>query len=231
MSKTLLGLVALVAGVPAANVNAATVSFGYPILASPSAAAIAAGVPANSSISKFYVTTDADILSVHQVQVTLYGGQLYQVPPPFGSDTEAPDPAFLALNRALEADSWITTPGATSRLGGGSGFPGDGTATWGDLTNDGPQTNFQFAQFTVVPGFGCGMFTARISVAGSVGPEILTFETYFPSLCPEPPSCALLALAAAAGSRIPRVRRRSRALGAIRARRYSEKDAPCLRRY
>jgi hypothetical protein len=203
MSRTFLGLAVLVAaGLPAASVSAATVAFSAS-LAPPSAAAIAAGVPANECIAKFFVTTDADILSVNQVITFTMGGPFFQVPPPFGSDTEPPDPAFLSLNRALEADSWITTPGATSKLGGGSGFPGDGTGTWGDLSNDGPRANFQFAQLTIPDGQG-GTFHGRISVAGASGPE--AFEFVFPFCIPEPSTGLLLALGALVGLRARRGR-------------------------
>jgi hypothetical protein len=187
MSKKYFGLAVALVGLFAAGVNAATVSTSWSV-GPPSAAAQAAGVPANMGINVYKVTTDADILSVNQVVANLNGGTLFQVAPPFGSDTEAPDPAFLALNRALEADSWITTPGATSRLGGGSGFPGDGTGTWGDLTNDGPQNNFTFATLSMPQTFQ-GTFVGRISVAGATGPEV--FEFTLPINIPEPGTAGL----------------------------------------
>jgi hypothetical protein len=159
------------------------------------------GLTLQSQILMCFVTTDADILSVNQVLVTLTGGSLYQAPAPFGSNTEPPDPLFVGINPALAADSWISTPGATSRLGGD--LPGDGTGSWGDLTNDGPQTNFKFAQLTI-PAFSSGaraIFTGRISLAGANGPEVFSFgpnldlEQFprppFPTL-PEPGSGSLL---------------------------------------
>jgi hypothetical protein len=142
-------------------------------------------------INMYTVTTDADILSVNQVVANLTGGSLFQVAPPFGSDNEPPDPAFLALNPALEADSWISTPGATSKLGGGTGFPGDGTGTWGDLTNDGAQTNFKFATLSLSSQFQ-GTFIGRISVAGAEGPEVFSFE--LPINVPEPGTAGLAGL-------------------------------------
>jgi hypothetical protein len=160
------------------------------------------GLTLQSQILMYFVTTDADILSVNQVLVTLTGGSLYQVPAPFGSNTEPPDPLFVSLvNPSLAADSWISTPGATSRLGGD--LPGDGTGSWGDLTNDGPQTNFKFAQLTI-PAFSSGAratFTCRISLAGANGPEVFSFVPFpedfprppFPTL-PEPGSASLFAL-------------------------------------
>jgi hypothetical protein len=147
------------------------------------------GLTLNSQIAKFFVTTDADILSVNQVLVTVTGGSLYQVPAPFGSNTEPPHPAFLAFNASLAADSWISTPGATSRLGGD--LPGDGTGSWGDLTNDGPQNSFHFATLTI-PSFASGAratFTGRITLAGANGPE-----AYPIAIVPEPCSGGLLSL-------------------------------------
>lgn len=148
--------------------QAATVEFS--VSTSPvSAEAEAAGAPAGGTIFDYFVTTDADILSVDQVLVDVSGGSFFQVPPPFGSDTVPPDPAFLALNRALEADSWITTPGSTNLLGPGLDMT-DGTSTFGDLSNDGLQTDFHFARFGMPPDT-TGTFSARVTVAGASGPE------------------------------------------------------------
>jgi hypothetical protein len=190
MSKKFFGFAAAVACLTAVNATAATVSFSSSV-GPASAAAVAAGVPEGTLVNVYTVTTDADILSVNQVVATLSGGSLFQVAPPFGSDNEAPDPAFITLNRALEADSWITTPGATSKLGGGSGFPGDGTGTWGDLTNDGPQTNFKFATLSLASNFN-GMFIGRVSVAGTAGPEVFPFS--LPINIPEPGTIGLTSL-------------------------------------
>jgi hypothetical protein len=162
------------------------------------------GLTLKSRIYMFFVTTDADILSVNQVQVTVTGGSLYQVAAPLGSNTEPPPPEFIPFSPSLPADSWITTPGATSRLGGD--LPGNGTGSWGDLTNDGPQTNFKFAQMTIPPSPGTSLnFTGRISLAGARGPEPFPFaisnffpldpllQEPFPTL-PEPGSASLFAL-------------------------------------
>jgi hypothetical protein len=157
------------------------------------------GLTLKSRIYMFFVTTDADILSVNQVLVTVTGGSLYQVAAPLGSNTEPPPPEFIPFSPSLPADSWITTPGATSRLGGD--LPGDGTGSWGDLTNDGPQTNFKFAQLTIPQSPGASFaFSGRISLAGARGPEPKVFsigwnipQEPFPTL-PEPGSASLLAL-------------------------------------
>ena len=164
--KNFLCLISI-AVLPATS-QAATVEFS--VSTSPvSAEAEAAGAPAGGTIFDYFVTTDADILSVDQVLVDVSGGSFFQVPPPFGSDTVAPDAAFLALNRALEADSWITTPGLTNLLGPGLDMT-NGTSTFGDLSNDGPQTDFHFARFGMPPD-ATGTFSARVTVAGASGPE------------------------------------------------------------
>jgi hypothetical protein len=161
------------------------------------------GLTLQSRIYMIFVTTDADILSVNQVHVSVTGGGLFQVPAPFGSNIERPAPEFIAINPALAADSWVTTPGATSRLG--ADLPGDGTGSWGDLSNDGPQTNFQVAQFTLPAFPATGTFSLRVSVAGATGPEAfwlsprpLADPPLFPPLpfptLPEPGSASLLAL-------------------------------------
>jgi hypothetical protein len=185
MTKTIFGFVAAVAFGAAATVNAATATITQqgPIT-NPGPEAVAAGAPAGGQVHKFVVTSDADILSVNQVLIT--GPALFQVAPPFGSNTEPPDPAFVGLNRALEADSWISTPGATSRLG--PDMPGDGTSTWGDLTNDGAQGNFLFATLTIPPQT-FGRFQGRISLAGAEGPEVFPFD--FPLGIPEPGTFAM----------------------------------------
>jgi hypothetical protein len=194
MAATLLHV-----GLSAASGHAATLSITvkgfHPNQAMVNASS--GGLTLQSQILMYFVTTDADILSVNQVLVTLTGGSLYQVPAPFGSNTEPPDPLFVGINPALAADSWISTPGATSRLGGD--LPGDGTGSWGDLTNDGPQNSFHFATLTI-PSFASGAratFTGRISLAGSNGPEPKAFtlgapQPPFPTL-PEPGSASLLA--------------------------------------
>jgi hypothetical protein len=193
MTKKFFALATVcLAGFTAVNASAATLTITRQIShpTQEMVNASAGGLTLESQIAKFFVTTDADILSVNQVLVSLSGGAtLYQVNPPFGSNTEAPDPAFLALNASLAADSWISTPGATSRLGGD--LPGDGTGSWGDLTNDGAQgAPFHFATLTI-PSFASGAratFTGRISLAGATGPEPKVFTLHIP----EPTSLGLI---------------------------------------
>lgn len=139
--------------------------------------AIDAGAP-EGTITEIFATTDADILSIGKVRIDLGGtGDVFQVPPPFGSDTAAPDPAFVALNAALKADTFITTPGATNLLG--SPLPGDGDTTFGDLSNDGPQNNFLIARIGTARGT-FGRFSGQVTVAGSAGPESFEFNVVVP---------------------------------------------------
>ena len=153
---------------------------------------------------KFFVSTDADLLSINQVLVTSIQS-LFQVAPPFGSNTEPPDPLFVQLLRALALDSWITTPGDTVLLGGD--IPGDGTGTWGDLSDDGSQSNFQFAQLSFPTGT-TGRFTGRVSVAGSTGPENFPFDFL---IVPEPATSGLAAMTLLA---LAAIRRTASAAGA-----------------
>jgi MYXO-CTERM domain-containing protein len=126
-------------------------------------------------------------------------GQLFQVDPPFGSNIEPPNPAFIALNRALAYDSWITTPGETALTG--ADLPGDGTGAWGDATDDGPQSSFQFARMTTPVGV-LVRFAGVVRVAGEHGPEDFPFSIFD---VPEPGGVALAVLA---GLGLGRARRR-----------------------
>ena len=151
-------------------------------------AAIDAGAP-EGRIFDYFVTTDADILSIGQVEVVLGGtGELFQVAPPFGSNTTPPPQAFIDLNPALLADSWVTTPGATSLLG--TDLPGDSsTTTFGDLSNDGPQTDFHYMRLTFPTGT-FGFASGVVTIAGSTGPESYPIPICFP----EPSSLLLVCL-------------------------------------
>jgi hypothetical protein len=179
----------------AASANAATPYFEVELYR-PSSALVELGVPADSVISRYFVTTDADIVSINNVRVS--GGPLFSVPPPFGSIAEPPPPEFLPFDRRLVVDSWITTPGPTSLLG--PDLPGDGTSTWGDLQNDGPQTRFWFAQLTAVPFF---TFSGRVGLRVGGTPVNFDFSLPLPidvpfeflPVIPEPGALGLLAIA------------------------------------
>jgi hypothetical protein len=175
--------------VVASSVNAATVSTSVQ-RSTPGPEAVAAGAPAGGQVHKFFLTSDADILAIDQVGVVLEGGAtLFQVPAPFGADNSAPAPAFIAINRSLEADTWIDTPGAGGATQLGPPLPGDGALTlFGDTTNDGAQTNFNFGVLTI-PAGARGNFNYRIQVAGATGPELFSFSTALG--IPEPASLAM----------------------------------------
>lgn len=182
---------ACVVSLVASSASAATLTWRSE-LGTTSPEAVAAGAPADADVYKFYLTSDADVVSVNNVLIALEGGaSLFQVAPPFGSNTAAPDAAFIALNRALEADSWITTPGSTSLLG--ADFPGDGNSTWGDLSNDGPQNDFLFATLTV-PGGTTGTFTGRIALNDNGTPQNFPLEFTFG--IPEPATFVLAGMGA-----------------------------------
>jgi hypothetical protein len=160
----------------------------------PTSEAVAGGVPASLFILGWFATTDADIVAIDQVRVTLERGVLYQSL--LGSNVEPPNPVIAAAFPSLTADSWITTPGPTVLIG--ADLPSDGLGTWADLTEDGQQTNFKFAQLTVG---SAGVFSGRFLFNGPSGPEAIPFDIPF---LPEP-SGGLLAAMAVCG--LARVRR------------------------
>lgn len=125
--------------------------------------------PASFHILKLYLSSDADIESISHVRgKPSNGARLWQVAPPFGSNVEPPPPLFLQLNASLHADSWLSTPGATTLTG--ADLPGDGTGTWADETDDGPQTAFHWGTLTTPLDVDM-TFTGRINLAGPDGPS------------------------------------------------------------
>jgi hypothetical protein len=138
--------------------------------------------PAGGKVFSFFVTTDGDILSVGFVDVDS-SAPLFQHSVG-GNNSPAETPIFM-IYPPLGADSWINTPGNTSILG--VDMPGDGTANsaWGDLSNDGPQTNFKFAQLTFPPGTSW-RFRGNVTIAGATGPFSVPFD-----FVPEPGSSML----------------------------------------
>jgi len=149
----------------------------------PTADEIAGGVPAGATINEYFVNADADILSINQVVITPPSLTLYQETV-VGDDVNAPNPALFGAFPELAADSFITTPGATAIAGGGFGVD---NSSWFDSSNDGaPAPNFRFAQLTSAD---TGLFTGRISLAGSAGPENFSFN--LPIGIPEPSTYVL----------------------------------------
>jgi hypothetical protein len=189
--------------------RAAFVSFNPMTRRAPTAAEIAGGVPADSSIYGFYLNSDADILAIDFVRATT-SGTFYQNS--LNSDSEPPLPAVVAVYPEVAADSWISTPGPTSQPG--PPFPGDGTTAseWGDTTNNGPQTNFQFANLTITPADSSWQFSGAITVAGTNGPESFSFEI------PEPAGVALCGFAWAGGVLFTRRQRQRHRLATKTAR-------------
>lgn len=160
----------------------ATISMGNPFGRDPSPAELGNdGTLAGKKIYEFFVTTDADILSIDEVNVTV-SDPLYQNA--FGTDTGPPNPAILPLAPAAAADTYIDTPGAVTNVAGGFGTP---SSSWFDTSSDGPQANFKFAQLTTAG--AVNTFTGRVNLAAGEVVENFPFSFTFP--IPEPASFAL----------------------------------------
>lgn len=145
------------------------------------------GAPAGGSVTQFFATTDADILALNFVRVET-DAPLYQNP--FGTPGSAPNALLVPTFPALAVDSFITTPGDTSVLGGG--LPADGDDTFGDTSDDGPQNAFLIAQFTLPQG-ARGTFSGQLDIVGSTG--VFSQEFALPIAIPEPATLGLLSLA------------------------------------
>ena len=122
------------------------------------------GAPAGGIVYQHYVTTDADILSINSVETDVISGTIYDHP--LSQPGEAPHPGFFDFFPSMSADSYVTSPGETIVLGGG--LPADGEVTFGDVSDEGPQADFLFAQLTFPDGGGVS-FSGRVSIAGSGG--------------------------------------------------------------
>jgi hypothetical protein len=158
--------------------------------------------PANGDVHEFFVTTDADILAFHTISITGDArSALYQNPL-----TIPPLNALLPVDwfeRLLErvpsvgVDSFVDTPGTTSRLG--ADLPGDGLTLFGDLDNNGPQTAYRFARLTLPAGVS-GVFNVTASILSTTQVGTPYAQTFSLPLVPIPePTAGALALAAAAG--------------------------------
>jgi hypothetical protein len=147
----------------------------------------------NGNVYQFFVTTDAEILTIEQVRITGPDGitplnSLYNNS--FGNslNAEPASPALITFAPALAVDSWVSTPGFTSRVG--ADLPGDGQTTFFFLSNAGPQTNFMFAQLTM-PSATRFSFTGVVNIASQGGNFGAPF--FFSNL-PEPTSATVAAL-------------------------------------
>jgi hypothetical protein len=152
MQRYILSGLSIIVLVTTVQSRGATVTFHPTIWRTTTAAEVADGAPAGGTVSNYFITTDADILGIRGVNVsTAVEASLFQHN--LGSDSEPPPPPLVAAFPSLGADSWITTPGPTAIAHGtsGGGF-GHADATWFDTTDDGPQTDFQFARLTVPAG-------------------------------------------------------------------------------
>ena len=178
MKKTLLVAVVALFGV-ALEASAAVIT--YTTSVRPTTPAEVTGGAPEGNVYQYFVTTDADILSVGSFKMDTTS-PVYQNA--FGTNNDKPSPALVAVFPALAADTYVDTPGNTSILG--VDLPGDGSPNtgFGDLTDNGAQTNFQFAQLTV-PNGTTGRFFGNVTIAGG-----FTQAFDFP-LIPEPTSIVM----------------------------------------
>jgi hypothetical protein len=147
------------------------------------AAEAGGGAPAGGTVFEFFVTTDLDILSVDQVNVT--PGDLLFQETVVGSNVNPPNPALVPVFPALAADSYITTPGTTNTTGGANPFLVP-DSSWFDTDSNGAQNNFKFAQLTFpAANAGSWSFTGRVNLAGTTV-ENFPFSFSSGATIPEP---------------------------------------------
>jgi hypothetical protein len=142
---------------------------------------------AGKRVHTFFVTTDADILRVGDVFLEgVTGIYQHQV----GSNSEPPNPIFFAIFPSLADDTWINTPGITAIAGNTTDPFGTPNNSWFDTSNDGPVTQFQFAQITADVG-PRGVFRGVVSVVDASGdPEVFPFSFGINPI-PEPTAACL----------------------------------------
>jgi hypothetical protein len=149
------------------SVNAATLELlrnSRPV----TSAEAADGAPTSGMVHDFFVTSDADLLTIApEISASVYKHR-------YGSNQEAPDSQLMALFPAMGASSFLRLPGDTIVLGGGFSVAG---SAWGDLTNDGPQSQFHFGRLTTTQS---GTFAGSIAVRGEAVPISLPFEFSLP---------------------------------------------------
>ncbi|QEG36779.1 hypothetical protein [Bythopirellula goksoeyrii] len=143
--------------------------------------------PAGGTVFEFFVTTDFDIVGIHNVIVSP-AERLFQAP--MSSDVSPPNEVLTPFFPSITADSWITTPGDTVPIGADDYHAPFLTpnSAWFDLDNNGAQSNFKFAQLTFGPQDSLS-WRFSFSVGLQDGSR---FESYpFDFICPEPSALAL----------------------------------------
>jgi hypothetical protein len=184
MRKSICVLLASLPFVFASAAFADSITF-HPGVRTASEAEAAVGAPTFGKVWSFFVTTDGDILSVGKIAITnSVGAPLNPYQNVLGANNGPAAPAILIAFPGAAADSYINTPGNTSILG--VDMPGDGSdnSAWGDLSNDGPQTNFKFAQLTFPTGVAW-KFTGQVSIGSPTNPgNVFTAPVSFEALEP-----------------------------------------------
>ena len=179
MSRYLLPvLVALLTPALHAQCLAAVVTFDERIDRRPNATERAAGVPAEMIVHDYYISTTADVVCIDFVSFDPLPS-FYQAAG--AGDAEPPHPQLAALFPALNADTWITTPGHTEFAGGLNAAE----SAWFDFDDDGPQNHFLFARLT-----SSSLFTFNFNVVAhdaSGGGQSAAFSLGFPSDYVPPP--------------------------------------------
>jgi hypothetical protein len=190
-----------------AHANSIAVSSSWRRTSAQESGDAASPAPLGGWVIQLRMTTDSDILAIENVSITTAPPALPLYNNPFGDAANAnrPQPALFPVFPALEADSYFDTPGNTSRLG--ADLPGDGVTTFGDLDNNGPQTDFVFAQLTYPATLLQGTATFRVSINSTTNPGTPYSQDFSVRLIPEPTSAALAALAAASATALRRRQR------------------------
>lgn len=133
-------------------------------ICAPVDAAAAESVPAlvGAYTCDLTLSSSADVLVV-EADVQVANGTLFNdtVATHEASDHSPPFNILLGLFPELAADSYFTTPGASSAVADRVLTNGDRVISF-DSTNDGAQTDFQWARLTLIPDAD-GMATATVS--------------------------------------------------------------------